>query len=167
MEAALFYFFAFIALTTSTYVVMAKNPLNSALSLIGAFFALAGIYVLLGAGMLAALQILVYAGAVMVLFIFVIMLLNVKDEELGESRPTGVKIFAGVGIGLGGFLLYFSFLRPGQLGPVRDLGGLRDFGSVEAVGRLIYGPYMLPFEVTSLLLLVAIVAAVIVAKAKI
>lgn len=167
MEAALFYFFAFIALTTSTYVVMARSPLNSALSLIGAFFALSGIYVLLGAGLLAALQILVYAGAVMVLFVFVIMLLNIKDEELGEAKPNGLKILGGVGIGLGGLMLYFSFLRPGQLASTRDLGGMKDFGSVEAVGRLIYGSWMLPFEVTSLLLLVAIVAAVIVAKAKI
>jgi NADH-quinone oxidoreductase subunit J len=167
MEAALFWFFAFITLSTSVYVVMARDPLHSALSLIGAFFALAGIYVLLGAHLLAALQILVYAGAVMVLFIFVIMLLNLKEEELGTSKPTAMKLVGGIGVGLGGLLMYMAFLRPGKLGVPRDVGGIGDFGTVEAVGRLIYGPYMLPFEVTSLLLLVAIVAAVVVAKAKI
>lgn len=170
MELAFFWFFAFVAVLTAVGVVVASNPLHSALSLIGAFFALAGLYVLLDAHLLAALQILVYAGAVMVLFIFVIMLLNLKEEELGVAKPTAMKMLGGVGLGGGGLLLLFAGLRHFSLADgnvTADLGAVDKFGTVEEVGRLIYGAYMLPFEVTSLLLLVAIVAAVVVAKAKI
>ena len=170
MELILFWTFALIAITTSVGVVVARNPLHGALSLIGAFFALAGIYILLGAHLLAALQVLVYAGAVMVLFIFVIMLLNLKEEELGTSKTTAMKLLGAVSIGGGGALLIAAGLRNYSVASgsvVRDLGGEVGFGTVEAVGRLLYGPFMLPFEVTSLLLLVAIVASVVVAKARI
>jgi NADH-quinone oxidoreductase subunit J len=170
VELVLFWSFAFITVVTSVGVVIARNPLHSALSLIGSFFALAGLYVLLGAHLLAALQILVYAGAVMVLFIFVIMLLNLKEEELGTSKTTAMKLLGGVGIAGGGALLTAVGLRNYSVASgsvVRDLGGEPGFGTVEAVGRLLYSTYLLPFEVTSLLLLVAIVAAVVVAKARI
>ena len=168
MEQVLFWFFAAVAVATALYVVAARNPLHSALSLIGTFFALACIYALLGAHMLAALQVLVYAGAVMVLFLFVIMLLNLKDEELGAPRRTVMKVLGGAGLGLGGLALAGSvFPKLGAAGQVADLARNEAFGTVVAVGKAIYGPYLLPFEVTSLLLLVSIVAAVVVAKAKI
>ncbi len=174
MEQLLFYFFAAITVATALYVVAARNPLHSALSLIGTFFAMACIYALLGAHMLAALQVLVYAGAVMVLFVFVIMLLNIKDEELGAPRRTIMGVLGGTGLAVGGLALIGSVLtRLGQAGdagaivPLADLAKNPSFGTVAAVGRAIYGPYLLPFEVTSLLLLVSIVAAVVVAKAKI
>jgi len=168
MEQVLFWLFALVAVATALYVVTARNPLHSALSLIGTFFALACEYVLLGAHMLAALQVLVYAGAVMVLFVFVIMLLNLKDEELGAPKVTLMKVLGGVGLGAGGIALVGALLR-GVAGaaPTADLVLQPGFGTVAAVGRAIYGPYLLPFEVTSLLLLVSIVAAVVVAKAKI
>jgi NADH-quinone oxidoreductase subunit J len=128
--------------------------------------------VLLGAHLLAAMQVLVYAGAVMVLFVFVIMLLNLKDEELGEPRPTLMKLLGGLGVGVLGLGLTYKVLGglhpPG--GSVVAAGGISHqpgFGTVAEVGRAIYGPFLLPFEVTSLLLLVAIVAAVVVAKARI
>jgi len=165
MELALFCFFAFIAIVTSVGVIWARNPLHSALSLIAAFFALSAIYVLLEAHLLAAIQVLVYAGAVMVLFIFVIMLLNLKDEELGTAKPTAMKIAGGIAVGLGGAAISFFVLR--SPGTVLKLEHTEGFGTVEAVGRVMYGTYVLPFEVTSLLLLVAIVAAVVIAKAKI
>jgi NADH-quinone oxidoreductase subunit J len=170
MELAFFWFFGFVALVTAVGVVVASNPLHSALSLIGTFFALAAIYVLLDAHLLAALQILVYAGAVMVLFIFVIMLLNLKEEELGTAKPTPMKLLGGVGVGAGGALLIVAGLRHYSLAAEtvkHDFASAEGFGTVESVGRLIYGTFMLPFEVTSLLLLVAIVAAVVIAKAKI
>lgn len=175
MEQVLFWFFSAVAVATALYVVAARNPLHSALSLIGTFFALACVYVLLGAHMLAALQVLVYAGAVMVLFVFVIMLLNLKDEELGAPKRTLMKLAAGTGLSLGGIALIGAVLRRvGQAGEGAikgaadlDLATKADFGTVKAVGLAIYGPYLLPFEVTSLLLLVSIVAAVVVAKAKI
>lgn len=172
MEQVLFYLFAVVAVASAIYVVAARNPLHSALSLIGTFFALSATYILLGAHLLAALQILVYAGAVMMLFVFVIMLLNLKDEELGAPRHTFMKV-AGAGVlGLGGVVLGWRVLSGAGVvgGTVRDAAGLAalpGFGTTEAVGRALYGPYLLPFEVTSLLLLVAIVAAVVAAKAKI
>jgi len=169
MQQFLFWFFAVVAVATAIGVVMARNPLHGALSLIGTFFALACLYVLLGAHMLAALQVLVYAGAVMVLFIFVIMLLNLKDEELGAPRPTVMKVLAGAGLLSGGIALGGAVVRAvsSGAGPTADMAVDSGFGTVAAVGRAIYGPYLLPFEVTSLLLLVSIVAAVVVAKAKI
>src|SRR5882724_4127460 len=88
MEAALFYIFAIGTLFAGGQVVLRRNPIYGALSLVGCFFFLAGIYVLLAAHLIAILQVLVYAGAVMVLFVFVIMLLNLKEEELGEQRLT-------------------------------------------------------------------------------
>lgn len=171
MEQVLFYLFALVAVVSAIYVIAARNPLHGALSLIGTFTALAATYVLLGAHLLAALQILVYAGAVMVLFVFVIMLLNLKDEELGSPRPTVMKVAGGGVLALSGVVLAWRVLRGlGEPGTVQNVAGLAaqaGFGTTEAVGRVIYGPYLLPFEVTSLLLLVAIVAAVVVAKAKI
>src|SRR6059036_2730652 len=94
MEAILFYVFAIGTLTGSALVVLRRNPIYGAVSLVGAFFFLAGIYVLLSAHLIAILQVMVYAGAVMVLFVFVIMLLNLKEEELGEKRIT---VWKGIG----------------------------------------------------------------------
>lgn len=163
MEQVLFYLFAFVAVATAIYVVAARNPIHSALSLIGTFFALAGIYVLLHAHLLAAIQILVYAGAIMMLFVFVLMLLNLGDEDFGEPKTTLMKIGGAGALAVGGAVLAW-----------RVLGGLsapafsgEEFGTTKAVGRVLYGAYLLPFEVTSLLLLISIVAAIVVAKAKI
>lgn len=171
MEQVLFYLFAFVAVATALYVVAARNPIHSALSLIGTFFALAGTYVLLGAHLLAVLQILVYAGAIMMLFVFVIMLLNLNDEDFGETRTTPMKIAGAGALAVGGLVLGWRVLRgAGDDVPAHLAGGIASlpgFGTTEAVGRALYGPYLLPFEVTSLLLLVAIVAAVVIAKAKI
>lgn len=172
MEQVLFYLFAFVAVATALYVVAARNPIHSALSLIGTFFALSAIYVLLGAHLLAAIQILVYAGAIMMLFVFVIMLLNLQDEEFGTPRPTVMKVIGAGALAVGGAVLGWRVLRnAGAIdGAVRGADGLAalpGFGTTEAVGRALYGTYLLPFEVTSLLLLVSIVAAVVIAKAKI
>lgn len=165
MESVLFYLFGAMALATAIYVVSARNPLHGAMGLIGTFFALAATYVLLGAHFLAVLQLLVYAGAIMVLFVFVIMLLNLKDEELGGRRVTPAKIAAGGALGLTGLVLAVRVFGP--LAPTADLASEPGFGTVKAVGRVLYGPYLLSFEATSLLLLVAIVAAVVVARVRI
>ena len=169
MEQLFFWFFAALVAVTAVGVVVARNPLHGALSLIGSFFAMACLYALLGAHMLAAIQVLVYAGAVMVLFVFVIMLLNIKDEELGQSRITTMKVLAGGGLVTGGIALGGAIIRAVNSLPALNVDMAKDagFGTVAAVGKAIYGPYLLPFEVTSLLLLVSIVAAVVVAKAKI
>src|SRR5256885_10416085 len=98
MEAALFYIFAIGTLAGSAMVVFRRNPIHGAVSLVGAFFFLAGIYVLLAAHLIAILQVMVYAGAVMVLFVFVIMLLNLKEEELGRERLAARKSLGGASI---------------------------------------------------------------------
>ena len=129
-----------------------------------AFCFLAGIYVLLTAHLLAFLQIMVYAGAIMVLFLFVIMLLNTGDDALGRAR---MKIMQAAGVvGAAGVVavVVMAVNRAGAL-PMTNVRD--DFGTVKEVGRLLYTQYLLPFEVTSLLLLVAIVGAVVVAKQRI
>ena len=174
-EAILFYLFAAGVLVAGAQVIFRRNPIYGALSLVGCFFFLSGVYVLLGAHLIAILQVLVYAGAVMVLFVFVIMLLNLKDEELGEQRITAWK-----GIGLGAVMVAAGVIAWRALGPAFPQGALVEagrrvdnallvagFGGVKAVGRTLYLASILPFEVTSLLLLVAVVAAVVVAKGKI
>jgi NADH-quinone oxidoreductase subunit J len=150
-------------------VVLRRNPAHAAISLVAAFFFLAGLYVLLAAHLIAILQVMVYAGAVMVLFVFVIMLLNLKEEELGHERITAWKIIGGLSIVITTGLIAFL-----ALGNAYPTGFLRDmarsqptFGSVKGVGQALYIASVLPFEVTSLLLTVAIVGAVVVAKGKI
>ena len=171
MEAVLFYLFAIGVLGAGAQVVFRRNPIYGALSLVGCFFFLAGIYLLLSAPLIAILQIMIYAGAVMVLFVFVIMLLNLKEEELGEARWT---FWKGAGLlsvlGATGAIVWRALGAAYPGAPTSDnavrLGGA-GFGGVKAVGRTLYLASVLPFEVTSLLLLVAVVAAVVIAKGKI
>lgn len=171
MEAILFYIFAIGMLFAGVQVILRRNPIYGALSLVGCFFFLAGIYLLLSAPLIAILQIMVYAGAVMVLFVFVIMLLNLKEEELGEAKWGFWKAAGLVAVILGTAAIAWRALAPAYPGaPTVDnavrLAGA-GFGGVKAVGRTLYLASVLPFEVTSLLLLVAVVAAVVIAKGKI
>jgi NADH-quinone oxidoreductase subunit J len=168
LEAVLFYIFAIGVVAAGAQVVLRRNPIHGAVSLVACFFFLAGIYVLLSAHLIAILQVMVYAGAVMVLFVFVIMLLNLKEEELGEMHITAMK-----GVGLAAVLAVVGFIVWKALAPVqfaRDMAiseQSRGFGGVKAVGNVLYRSAVLPFEVTSLLLLVAVVSAVVIAKGKI
>jgi NADH-quinone oxidoreductase subunit J len=163
-ELLVFWLFAVPLIVAAMGVVMARNPVNAAMSLVAAFFFLAGIYVLLIAHLVAFLQVLVYAGAIMVVFLFVIMLLSLHQEDLKPTRLKAIQWAAVLG-GLG-LLVVLT-------GAIRDSGILHwktvapDFGTVRAVGRLLFTQYLLPFEATSLLLLVAIVGAVVVAKERI
>lgn len=145
-------------------VIVARSPVHAAMSLVAAFFFLAGIYVLLLAHMLAWLQVLVYAGAIMVTFLFVIMLLNFDDAVAGGRK---MKAMQAVGV-LGALGVAATVAKAAwqlQDTAMRDVPS--DFGTVRAVGRVLFTQYLLPFEATSLLLLVAIVGAVVVAKQRI
>ncbi len=163
-ELVTFFVFAVPLLFTAAGVVMARNPIYAAMNLVAAFFFLAGIYLLLVAHLIAFMQILVYAGAVMVLFLFVIMLLSIHDENIEAQMPRAVQW-----IGAAGALGLFGLL----IAAVWDVGAgnpatlTADFGTVKAVGKILYSQYLLPFEATSLLLLVAIVGSVVVAKERI
>jgi NADH-quinone oxidoreductase subunit J len=164
-----FWIFGVIAMSGGLLCITRKNPVASALWLVITLFALAAMYVLLDAQFIAALQVLVYAGAIMVLFLFVIMLLN-----LGHPGPTDIKGPVGVGIAalLGGTLL-LQLRVLGQAAPPDaiqlppgTMAALQQQGMVAAVAGPLFDAYLIPFEITSLLLLAAIVGAVVLAKRK-
>jgi NADH-quinone oxidoreductase subunit J len=165
-EGATFAFFALFTVATAVGVVITRSPVYAAMNLVGSFFFLAGIYVLLAAHLIAFLQILVYAGAVMVLFLFVIMLLSLGDEHLGEGRR---HVMQWVGVAGAAGLLAVVAAAVGRVAEsdMPALSSPSTFGTVKAVGQKLFTEFLLPFEVTSLLLLVAIVGAVVVAKERI
>jgi NADH-quinone oxidoreductase subunit J len=139
-------------------VVFHRNPMTSAIYLVITMLCLAGFYVLLSGAFVAVIQVLVYAGAVMVLMLFVIMMLNLREETLQREGSLLAWGLAGV-IGLG-LVVRLARLFPNPAIPPR----LEDFGTIEAVGSKLFDPYLLPFELTSVLLLIAIIGAVILAK---
>jgi NADH-quinone oxidoreductase subunit J len=158
MEVFLFWVFAIIALVSALVVVLAKNPITSALALIVTFFMLAGYYVLLSAQFLAAVQVVVYAGAIMVLFLFVIMLLNL--QKLPGMFPTK-SIMITMGILVGG-VLFLLALKALTGVPVTEAAKIDvDMGSTANLGTKLFTTYLLPFEIASVLLLSAIVGAVV------
>ncbi len=160
----LFFVLGAVALISGGLVVFQAHPLRSALWLIVNFFAVAGIYLLAHAEFIAAIQVIVYAGAIMVLFLFVIMLLNLRHPEEAPVMPFyGQKL---AGIILAGFvalLLIYGYTRANLPPPREALAGL---GNTESIARSLFTDYLLPFEVTSVLLLVAIVGAVVLAKSR-
>ncbi len=163
-EMVTFLVFAVLLVGTALGVIVARSPVYAAMNLVAAFFFMAVIYVLLSAHLIAIMQVLVYAGAVMVLFLFVIMLLSLGDEHLGTNRKKPMQLLGVVGA-LGVFaVLALAIHRAGDVS-MRAIDGT--FGTVKAVGNVLFTEFLLPFEATSLLLLVAIVGAVVVAKEKI
>ncbi|HAD04934.1 MAG: NADH dehydrogenase [Desulfuromonadales bacterium GWD2_61_12] len=163
METLFFYFVALVAVGSGILVVTCRNPVHSALALVNTFFCLATFYVMLEAPFMAAIQIMVYAGAIMVLIIFVIMLLN-----LGTVTATKVRHSVSGALLLGALMLFQSiyFLnRSTPTGVEGDAAELvKKVGHTEAIGRELFTNFLLPFEITSILLLVAIVGAVVLAK---
>lgn len=166
METLFFLIVAAIAVICSILVITNKNPLNSALSLIMTFFCLATLYVMLEAPFMAAIQIIVYAGAIMVLFVFVIMLLNVRTESARRGKHA---LFLGAMTGLllliqTWYIIGKSSLK-GLTGSV-DSALIAKVGHTELIGKSLFTDFLLPFEITSILLLAAIVGAVILSKKK-
>ena len=163
----LFVGFAALLIVTSLLVVLHKNPVTSALFLVLAFCSLAGIYLLLRAEFLGMVQIVVYAGAIMVLFLFVIMYLNLQhDVEAGVHIAVrrGIGWMTGAGLLLAGAAL----LRRGwTLGPANEVVPGMERGNVAAIGKLLYSRYLFPFEVTSILLLVAMVGVIVIARGRV
>jgi len=168
-QEVLFWIFAVATLGSAAGVIAARSPMTSAMSLVATFFFLAGIYVLLWAHTIAVLQVLVYAGAIMVLFLFVIMLLSLTDTGLKGPRLSLSRILGGAAAAglLALLVVAIRQLPPNQ--PMAEMGPAQasTFGSIRELGKLLYGTYLLPFEAVSLLLLVAIVGAVVVAKPRI
>lgn len=160
MELIFFYSFAGLSFISAILVISFRNTLSSALALVVSLFGVACLFALLGAHFLAAIQILVYAGAIMVLFVFVIMLLNLGRGELRKIKMT---FASAVGILFGGYLGVLLVMRLGFLRVLSPLAD-PDYGTVRGVGRLLFTDYLVPFEVASILLLVAIAGAVVLAK---
>jgi NADH-quinone oxidoreductase subunit J len=166
----LFWLFGVLTVGSAAGVVSLRNTVSAAMALVATFFGLAGLYVLLLAHTIAVLQVLVYAGAIMVLFLFVIMLLNMPEVPRTEAAMGAGQVLGGLGaVGLLAALSHVMFHLPSQAGPDRlsDTTKLLHFGTLKELGGLLYTTYLLPFEAVSLLLLVAMVGAVVVAKSRI
>jgi NADH-quinone oxidoreductase subunit J len=169
MTQFLFYLFALIAIVCGLMMVTRSNPVASALWLIGTFFALAAIYTLLGAFFIGIIQILVYAGAIMVLFLFVIMLLNLGNDFEPDFRGMVWKVVAG-----GSGLVLLALLATMWSDPIRPLGleagpaalatQMAEHGAVGAIGVPMFLEFGVHLQVTGILLLVAVVGAVVLAK---
>jgi NADH-quinone oxidoreductase subunit J len=158
-----FFYFACVIVVTSLLVVALRNPVYSALSLLIMFFHVAGLYVTLHAEFLAAVQVIVYAGAILVLYLFVVMLLNVKGEERYHAQfPIGALL----GMTILTEVLILTVHRFSETStPIEpSLQGHAVEGNTETIGEALYSTYLFPFEVASLILLVAMIGAIILAK---
>ncbi len=161
MEQILFYFVSAIALGSAAYFVFARNPMYSILSLIVTFFSIAALYVLLNAQFLGIIQIIVYAGAIMVLFLYVLMMLNLNKED--ESRKKDVNKIVGF---FAGGILFIGMLSAYRGFKTGAVAGNVDFsvGLTKNLGKLLFNEYVLPFELASILILAGIVGAVLIGK---
>jgi NADH-quinone oxidoreductase subunit J len=180
MEAVLFWLFAVVSVGAAVLVITRRNPVTSALWLVVVMFCLAALFLLLHGFFLAVAQVIVYAGAIMVLFLFVIMLLNLTDYDHGEARPTFVKGASVLAAGVLMLLVVGALVSgrpappappapaapaaPAGAPPARPPADAPVFGDPEAVSRLLFTDFLIPFEVASVLLLAAMVGAVVLAK---
>ncbi len=166
MESALFLLCTISSVACAVALVTRKNPIYSAFFMMGLFVSISVIYALLAAPFLATMQLLVYAGAILVLFLFVIMLLNLGPDELGKEPGRKVKGFAAA-VSTALFALIVVAIARAKTGAFEALPkGASDFGSAKWVGAAIFRDFVLPFEVVSILILAAVVGAVVLAKKK-
>lgn len=170
-ETLVFYLLSGLAIMASALVIGQRNPMYSVLLLVASFGALAGLYIQLDAPFVAVAQIIIYAGAVMVLFLFVVMLLNAPQEDAAEwdrTHPLRQPAFARFGALLALLLvvqLVWALLTAAGTGaPVGARAGSETVSSVRALGRTLFTDYVFAFEATSILILVAMVGAVVLAR---
>jgi len=160
--SALFFIFAGLAIACAVSMVYHKNPLYSAISLIGVFVSLSCIYITLAAPFIAAVQVLIYAGAIMVLVVFVIMLLNLDDDRQLDR----LRYLYGVGAGLGlilliqTFFIFYAVMRA----PKQAINADETVGKTIGIGTAMYTSYLLPVEIVGVLLLMAVIGAVILVR---
>ncbi len=165
-QALVFLFLAFISIASAILMITRANPVKSAIFLIVNFLSLSILYLTLGAQFIAIIQVLVYAGAIMVLFVFVIMLLNLQGEKRLSDKFDFRRLVA--------FLLVLFVFAEIALGLGRSMGGrflkqagnAVEIGKIEFIGERLFTNYILPFEITSLILISAIVGAIVLAKRK-
>jgi NADH-quinone oxidoreductase subunit J len=163
---AVFLVASILSLFCAIMMVTRRNPIHSALWLIGAFFSVAVIYLTLGAQFIAVAQLIVYAGAIMMLIVFVIMLIHLESEMIEKGRFSGGKI-------IGSFITVILFLeiaaallsfKASGVKAVSSAAGSEQIGTVASVGTFLYGKYLFPFEIASILLLIGIIGAVVLAR---
>jgi NADH-quinone oxidoreductase subunit J len=166
-QLVVFGFASFFALTFALLMVVQKTPVRSVLSLLVTFFGLSVLAILLAAPFIAALQIFVYAGAILVLFLFVIMLLNLKEEAADQDdRPVQRTLGLLVALALGGLLAGATLRAPAPPRGTPSTSSIPSPDEIPALGRLLFSDYLLAFEVLSLLLLVAAVGALLLSERK-
>src|SRR5213594_657528 len=159
MYQLLFFVFAGAAIAFALNLLIQRQPIYSALSLVGVMGSLASLYLMLGAEFIAAVQVIVYAGAIMVLFVFVIMLLNAGEEE--RTRGSRIAVLFGIpGLLVGSVLIAWVLIAHSGTQPVQ-MGALP--GPPREIAMLLFHDFLLPFEVTSVLVLIAIMGAVVLA----
>ncbi len=168
---AAFYYMAAASVASSLLAVTRKNPVHSMLWVLALFLHVAGIFLLLGAEFLAAVQVIVYAGAILVFYIFVLMLLDLPDEEARPRFGAHWPLAAAGGLGFAGLTWLAQILMSGPsasgFAPAAPQAtGEAPLGSLSEVGMALFGPFALPFEMASLVLLAAIVGAVVLARKK-
>jgi NADH-quinone oxidoreductase subunit J len=162
VQLGLFFVFAIIAVVAAVNLLAQRHPINSALSLIVVMAAIAALFLLMGAEFVAAIQVIVYAGAIMVLFVFVIMLLNAGEEERTPGSRVAMLLGFPAVIVLAALVAWTLLTRNPHAEAV-NLGG-RFVGSPTAIAHLLFRDFLLPFEVTSVLILIAIMGAVVLAS---
>ncbi len=160
LSSLIFLVLAFITLASAIGMITFRQPINSALSLIVTLLSIAGLFALLGSSFLFLVQIIIYAGAVVALFLFIIMFLNIKEENLPDEPHKGRWILA-ITLLVSPFTIYL-------ITTVNNMSfktlQLRDFGSIKEVGMQLYTKWIFPFEMISILLLIALIGVVILAK---
>lgn len=156
---AIFFVLAAVAVTGAVSLILQRHPIHSALSLIVVMVALAGLYLLLGAEFVAAVQIIVYGGAIMVLFVFVIMLLNAGEEE--RTNFSKIAAYAGLPMAVAVAGLIAAAIARSSLPPAQATGALT---STKSLSMLLFREFVYPFELTSFLILVAILGAIVLAQ---
>jgi NADH-quinone oxidoreductase subunit J len=162
VQLVLFFVFAIIAVVAAVNLLAQRHPINSALSLIVVMAAIAALFLLMGAEFVAAIQVIVYAGAIMVLFVFVIMLLNAGEEERTPGSRVAMLLGFPAVIVLAALVAWTLLTRNPHAEAV-NLSG-RFVGSPTAIAHLLFRDFLLPFEVTSVLILIAIMGAVVLAS---
>jgi NADH-quinone oxidoreductase subunit J len=165
VEQLVFYLFATVAIVSAVCVVAQRTAVYSAIALILCFGSVAVLFFQLGAHFIAAIQVIVYAGAIMVLFLFVVMLIDPESEVFTLNRAKSASIVA---LPLAGFFVLLILRSLPELADLTEQGGgrmdLAPKGSVEVIGQSLFRDYLLPFEVTSILILVAVLGAMVLAK---
>jgi NADH-quinone oxidoreductase subunit J len=162
LHEILFWFLSAMAIGCALGVILSRNPVKSVLFLIATFFAISGHYVLMNAQFLAVVNVIVYAGAIMVLFLFVIMLMNLNADA--EPQKSRLVQFAAVLSGGALFLVIIAALKTANIANTASIGSDSEIGLIKNLGQALFKDYVLPFEVSSVLFLSAMIGAMVIGK---